>query len=273
MRFLKDLKTKHNCLDCGLRNSSFFCSFSPPTLQIFDGIKVANTYPKGSCLFIEGQPATGIFMLCRGRVKLTTHSRNGKALILRIAGPGEVLGLSSAVSDSANKTTAEVIEPCQVNFVSRSDFCRFLEQNADAGMNAIHQLSFQYKKAYTQIRSLGLSTGAADKLARLLLEWSKDVPSSNGSVHLKISFSHEEIAEMIGTSRETVTRLLKDFRERDLITIKGSDLYIRNKHKLEATIGNEKKPKSVRLHDTPRSGISDGCSRANVTVTTLTYLL
>lgn len=246
MKVLNDFKIQYKCLDCNLRNSSFFCNFSPPTLQSFEAIKITNAYPKGGHLFIEGQPSDGIFMLCRGRVKLTTHSRNGKALILRIAAPGEVLGLSAAISESVNETTAEAIEPCQVNFVRKSEFCRFLERNADAGMNALQQLSLQYKKAYMQIRSLGLSTCVADKLATLLLEWSKDTPSNNGSIHLKISFSHEEIAEMIGTSRETVTRLLKDFRERDLISIKGSDLYIGNKHKLEATIGNGKKTKPVR---------------------------
>lgn len=241
-----DFEIQYKCLDCDLRNSSFFCNFEPTTLKIFEGIKITNTYSKGSCLFVEGQPADGIFMLCRGRVKLITNSRNGKALILRIASPGEVLGLSATVSNSEHETTAEVIEACQVNFVRKHDFHRFLEQNADAGMNAIHQLSRQYKIAYMQIRSLGLSSCVADKLARLLLEWSKNSPSNNGSVHLKVSFSHEEIAEMIGTSRETVTRLLKDFRERGLITIKGSDLYLMDTHKLEATIGESKKIKSVR---------------------------
>lgn len=242
---MDDSKIQYKCLDCELRRSSFFCELSPATLQIFESIKVTTTYPKGSRLFIEGQPSEGIFMLCRGRVKLTMHSPNGKALILRIAVPGEVLGLSASISDSLNETTAEVIESCQVSFVRKSEFYRFLEQNADAGMNAIRQLSLQYKTAYTQIRSLGLSTCVADKLAALILGWSLGAPSNNGGVHVKVSFSHEEIAEMIGTSRETVTRLLKDFRERDLITIKGSDLYIRDKHKLEATIGNAKKAKSV----------------------------
>ncbi len=95
MKVLKDFKLQNKCLDCDLRNSSFFCNFSPTTLQSFESIKTTNAYPKGSHLFIEGQPSNGIFMLCRGRVKLTTYSRNGKALILRIAVPGEILGLSA----------------------------------------------------------------------------------------------------------------------------------------------------------------------------------
>jgi CRP/FNR family transcriptional regulator, cyclic AMP receptor protein len=238
MRFLDDFKTQNKCGDCGLRGPNFFCNFSESSLKHFQAIKITNSYPKGARLFVEGQPTDGIFMLCRGRVKLTTHSRNGKSLILRIAEPGEVLGLSAAISGSVSESTAEVIEPCQVNFVLKSEFRRFLEQNADAGMNALHQLSTQYKKAHMQIRSLGLSACVADKLATLLLEWSKNEPSNNGSVYLNNTFSHEEIAEMIGTSRETVTRILKDFRVRELISIKGANLCIRNTRNLEAAISS-----------------------------------
>lgn len=238
MRALDDFKIQNKCGDCGLRDSNFFCNFSGLSLQHFQTIKITNTYPKGAHLFIEGQPTDGIYMLCKGRVKLTTHSRNGKSLILRIAVPGEVLGLSAVISGSVSESTAEVIEPCQVNFVLKSEFRRFLEQNADAGMNALHQLSRQYKQAHTQIRSLGLSACVADKLALLLLEWSKNEPSNNGSVHLNNTFSHEEIAEMIGTSRETVSRVLKDFRVRDLISIKGPSLFIPNTRNLEAVIGS-----------------------------------
>ena len=152
--------------------------------------------------------------------------------------PGEVLGLSSAVSGSPSETTAEVIEARQVNFVLKSDFRRFLERNADAGINALRQLSLQYKKAYMQIRSLGLSNCVADKVASLLLEWSRSEPGNNGSVRIRNRYSHEEIAEMIGTSRETVTRILKDFRTRDLISIHGNDLHIPNTRRLEAMIGS-----------------------------------
>lgn len=236
MKIRNDIKIQNRCHDCNFRGSDFFCNFSDPTLKCFQSIKITNAYPKGAQLLVEGQPSDGVFVLCQGRVKLTTHSRNGRSLILRIAAPGEVLGLSAAISESSSETTAEVIDPCQVNFIPRSQFRRFLEQNSDAGMNALRQLSAQYKKAYRQIRSLGLSTRVADKLATLLLEWTGTDPASSESVHIENHFSHEEIAEMIGTSRETVTRILKDFRTRDLISIKGADLYIPSTRKLEETI-------------------------------------
>jgi CRP/FNR family cyclic AMP-dependent transcriptional regulator len=234
---MNDLKIQNKCCDCSLRNTKFFCDFSYATTQLFQAIKITKGYAKGFRLFTEGQQAAGIFILCRGRVKLTTHSRAGKALILRIAEAGEVLGLYASVSGSFHEATAEMIEDCQVNFVELSEFRRFLEQNPEAAMNALRDLSRQYKKAYLQVRSLGLSTCVADKLATILLEWSKDVQSVNGSIHLKNPFSHEAIAEMIGTSRETVTRLLKELREKDLITVSGTDLFIRDRIQLEATIG------------------------------------
>ena len=176
-------------------------------------------------------------MLCQGRVKLSTCSRDGKVIILRVAEAGEVLGLSAAVSDSNYEATAEVIETCQVNFVRKGEFLRFLQQNPEACFSAMKQLSYKYHKAYIQIRSFGLSSFAADKLAKLLLEWCKENSNGGGSIHLKISYTHEEIAEMIGTSRETVTRILKNFRERKLIALKGSDLIIHDPKKLDATIG------------------------------------
>lgn len=176
-------------------------------------------------------------MLCQGRVKLSTCSRDGKVIILRIAGAGEVLGLSATVSDLNYESTAEVLEPCQVNFVRKEDFLRLLMQNPEACFSAMKQLSGKYHKAYVQIRSFGLSHTAADKLAKLMLEWCKTNGNGNGTVHLKIPYTHEEIAEMIGTSRETVTRLLKDFKARKLISAKGSDFIIHDRVKLDATIG------------------------------------
>ena len=237
LKIQHNLKMQHRCGECGMREESFFCHLEQSDLQAFESLKITNGYPKGSTLFIEGQPANGIYMLCQGRVKLSTCSRDGKIIILRIAEPGEVLGLSATVSGSVYEATAEVLDSCQVNFVRKDDFLRFLQQNAEAGFSAAKQLSRNYHTAFTQICSLALSSSVADKLAKLFLGWCEGASSSNGSVHLKITYTHEEIAEMIGTSRETVSRLLKDFRDRKLITLKGSDLIVHDVEKLEAAIG------------------------------------
>ena len=243
MKALNNFKIQYKCLDCKLSLEHFFCNLSESTRQTFESLKITNAYPKGATLFMEGHPSNGIFMLCQGRIKLSTCSRDGKVIILRIAEAGEVLGLSATVSDLNYESTAEVLEPCQVNFVRKDDFLRFLANNNEACFSAVKQISNKYHTAYIQVRSFGLSHTASDKMAKLLLEWAKTNSHDKSSgIHLKISYTHEEIAEMIGTSRETVTRILKDFRNRKLISLKGSDLIIHDEKRLDAIIGVRTKP-------------------------------
>jgi len=238
MQTLNNLKIQHKCSDCEMRSNNFFCNLQNSNLKIFESLKITNAYPKGSTLFMQGQNANGVYVLCQGRVKISTCSRDGKVIILHIAEPGEVLGLSSAVSNSVHIGTAEVLESCQVNFVKTDDFLAYLRQNTEACLSAVKQLGQNYQTAYLQICSLGLSNSVSDRLATLFLGWCETSCTNQDRVHLKISYTHEEIAQMIGTSRETVTRLLKDFRKRQWITLKGSDLVINNKKQLERSIGS-----------------------------------
>jgi CRP/FNR family transcriptional regulator len=241
MKVANNIEIQHKCENCELRTENFFCNLREANLKMFESLKITNAYPKGSTLFMQGQPSNGVYILCQGRVKLSTYSKDGKAIILHIAAPGEVLGLSSTVSDSFHVATAEVLEPCQVNFVRNDDFLNFLQHNAEACLSAVKQLSQNYQTAYLQICSLGLSTSVADKLALLFLGWCKASCEDHEGIHLKITYTHEEIAQMIGTSRETVTRLLKDFKDRRLISIKGSDLTIHDRDELESSIGTKTK--------------------------------
>jgi CRP/FNR family transcriptional regulator len=166
---------------------------------------------------------------------LSICSTDGKTLILKVAEPGEVLGLSATVSGKAYELTAETLDPCQVNFVKREDFLRFLRDHADACFRVAEQLSDKYNAACHEIRSLGLSHSAAEKLAKLLLEWSvKNGESNKVEPRLKLALTHEEIAQMIGTSRETVTRLFADLKKRQIVMAKGSTLMIRNKAALKS---------------------------------------
>jgi len=224
-----------SCFTCKLRANRIFCDLPTAALQSFEAIKYASAYPKGAVLFVEGQAPRGIFVLCKGRVKLSICSTDGKTLILKIAEPGEVLGLSATVSGKPYELTAETIDPCQVNFVKREDFLRFLREHSDACFRVAEQLSEKYNTACHEIRSLGLSHSAAEKLAKLLLEWSsKNGENTKQEPRIKLALTHEEIAQMIGTSRETVTRLFAELKKRQIVHAKGSTLLIRNKAALKA---------------------------------------
>lgn len=232
------LQLVENCIICKLRSDNFFCALPPAALQAFEKIKFATAYPRGAILFVEGQPPRGIYMLCKGRVKLSVNSAEGKTLILKIAEPGEVLGLHACVSGMSYELTAETIQPCQVNFVRRDDFLRFLHEHGSACLQAAHHLSDNCHSAYDLIRSLGLSHSAGEKLARFLLELSTDGEKTGDGIRAKMGLTHEEIAQIIGTSRETVTRLLAEFKRKKFASLKGSTLLIHNKPELEKLVGS-----------------------------------
>jgi len=218
-----------SCLTCKLRADRIFCDLPASALHAFESIKYATAYPQGAVLFVEGQVPRGIFVLCKGSVKLSINSPNGRTMIVKLAEPGEVLGLSATISDKPYEVTAETLDPCQVNFVKRDDFLRFLKEDVEACFKVAEQLSDKYHTACQEVRSLGLSHSASEKLANLLLEWScKNGESAKAEPRLKLRLTHEEIAQMIGTSRETVTRLFAEMKRRQIVQSKGSTLLIRN---------------------------------------------
>jgi len=236
MRAPYGLEIIENCLACPHREERLFCNLPEPSVRALTTITSSASYPKGATLFVEGQPARGVFVLCSGRVKLSTSSADGKTLILRIAEPGEVLGLPATVTGACYELTADVIEPAQANFISRTEFLNFLRENGEAALRVAQQLGETYHAAVAEMRTIGLSHSAGEKLARFLLEWAANYPEEKGQVRIKLTLTHEEIAQMIGSSRETVTRLLADFRKKQLLQVMGSTLIIKNKAALESII-------------------------------------
>jgi CRP/FNR family transcriptional regulator, cyclic AMP receptor protein len=228
-----------SCLTCKMRADRIFCDLSTAALQSFERIKYASAYPKGAVLFLEGQAPRGIFVLCKGQVKLSLSARDGKTLILKIVEPGEVLGLSATVSGKPYELTAQTIDPCQVSFVKREDLIRFLKENSDACFKVAEQLSVKYNTTCHELRSLGLSHSAGQKLAKLLLEWSsRNGESAKVEPGVRLALTHDEISQMIGTSRETVTRLFADLKERHIVQSNRFTLLIRNKDALELLASN-----------------------------------
>ena len=216
-----------SCADCAVRGEGYFCQLPAAILEDFEEIKYSTVFPKGSILFVEGLAPRGVFLLCTGRVKLSTCSSDGKALITQIAEPGELLGLSASISGTPYEVTAETLSPCQVNFIRRDDFLRFVAKHGLVCLRAAEHLSNSYHNACQQVRSLGLSRSTAEKLAKLILDWGERAgrPTDRG-VLVKLTLTHEEIAQLIGASRETVTRLLSEFKSKQLIKGKGSTLII-----------------------------------------------
>ena len=224
------------CIGCQGHLPQSFSAMSPESRRAFEQIVHSYFYPQGTILFLEGQASRGVFMLCSGRAKLSFSSGNGKSL-MRVTEPGEILGLSAVISGRPYEVSAEMQNDGRVNFVPREMFLRFLHDHGEASLRVAELLSRNYYTVCDQVRSLALSDSVVEKLAKLLLGWcTSEGKETDRGIHLKISLTHGEIGQMISASRETVTRLLGDLRNKRVIELKGSSLFICNKAALERIV-------------------------------------
>lgn len=233
MRAPYGLNIIDNCVTCPVREEHLFCNLPAAAVQKLDRIKSTAVYPKSAMLFIEGQQPRGVFVLCAGKVKLSTSSREGKTIITKLSEAGDVLGLNASISNRPYEVTAEMVEPGQANFIARDAFLDFLREHGEVAVRVAEQLSRNYYTAYEEIRTLGLTTSPAEKFAKLLLSWSPDSKDAAKTSQISMTLTHEEIAEMIGTTRETVSRLFSEFKKKQWLQVKGATLTIRNKEALE----------------------------------------
>jgi len=222
-----------NCLSCSLRQSGDFCNLSEPLMTVFNGMGHLTLYPANATLLVEGHSPRGIYIACSGRAKLSVEARDGKTIILKIAGDRQVLGLSAVVTGGASPVTVTTIELCQIKFVEGDSFLRMIERDSHAALACATLLAREVTTSFDDVHDLLLARSSTEKLARLLLSWVAGEPR-NRELRVTTEFTHEEIAQMIGSSRETVTRLLSDLKRKDLIRVEGATLVIPNRIALQA---------------------------------------
>ena len=208
-------------------------------LRGLESIKTSSIYPRGVVLFSEGQRPRGVYILCEGRAKISVASSEGKTLVLKIAEPGDVLGLNSVLMENAALATVETIDRCRIDFVSRQDFILLLEGDRVGYLNIARAISEELSGLMDHTRLLVLSESAAEKLAKLLLSWCnlKGKRTPQGT-QIECGLTHAELAQLICTSRETVTRILGEFQRTGTIAFKGSVIIVKNPKALELLARN-----------------------------------
>ena len=210
----------------------FIRKFSPAAQKDLLSLATASPYPAGHVLFAEKEPPRGVYVVLEGDVKLSINSSDGHRLSLRIARKGEILGLSSTLSGSPYEVTAELLYPSKIAPIGRREFLGFLMRHLEAYQTVSEELTREFTMACEQLRTVGLGCSAPEKLARLLLEWSKNGQPVESGARFRFPFTHEEVGEFIGASRETVTRTLTAFKNRRLVSFSGSTLTIPNTNAL-----------------------------------------
>jgi CRP/FNR family cyclic AMP-dependent transcriptional regulator len=203
-----------------------FSNLQDETQSRFDAISVQTSFARGENLFVEGEEQQYVFVVCSGRVKISVSSRDGKTAILRIAGRGDILGLSAAMARSAHDVTATALEPCMVKSLRIKDFLSLLQNDAEAAREATRCVLQEYKFVFNNVCRLALPSTVAGRLANLLLEWCDALPIQHLHSRVTMALTQEEIASMTGTSRETVSRVLQQFQRDKVIAIKGASLTV-----------------------------------------------
>ncbi len=213
-----------------------FCDLPPSIANTLEQEALTTTYPTGAVLFAEGQAPRGVFIVRRGRVKLSICGSDGRTLILRIVDPGCPLGVAAVVSGRPYEATAETQEPSEISFLRHSDLLQLMRQHGEFALWVTQHISADYASTCREIRDLILSDSASEKLARLLVGWLDQNTTSKNPSQMKLALTHEEIGQMIGSSRETVSRLFAGFKKQRIIQQTGSTLVIPNRVALESLI-------------------------------------
>ena len=213
-----------------------FCSLPPAVADALEQAAITTSYPTGAVLFAEGQAPRGVFIVRRGRVKLSICGTDGRTLILRIVDTGCPLGVAAVVSGRQYEATAETQEPSEVSFLRHSDLLRLMRLHGEFALWVTQHISRDYAATCREIRDLILSDSASEKLARLLVGWLDQNTGSKNPAQMKLALTHEEIGQMIGSSRETVSRLFAGFKKQRLIQQSGSTLVIPDRVALESLI-------------------------------------
>jgi CRP/FNR family transcriptional regulator, cyclic AMP receptor protein len=184
-------------------------------------------HDRGIVLFAEGDPVRGVYVLNKGTAAVSVSSSEGRVVILRLAHAGEVLGLNCVLCNSSYDTTVKTLAPCCIDFMSCAELMEFIERSQDGAGALLRLLSRELTQLTERTRSLLLPKTASARLANLLLEFGRD------STRIERVVTQEEIAQLIGSSRETVTRLLTILRTRNIIQVTSDSFVIRDRRALE----------------------------------------
>jgi CRP-like cAMP-binding protein len=222
-----------NCENCQSVERGIFCDLEQAALADVSHNKVMNSYKKGQTIFFQGNPPFGLYCIAQGKIKVSKVGNDGKESIIRIAGPGDVLGHRSLFSKENYSATATVIEDAAICFLDKNYIYGALKTDPTIALNLIQKLSKDMGAAETRNASMSQKS-ARERLAELFLTFMKNYgqEESDGRVRLDIKLNRDEIASIVGTAHETIIRLISEFKEEGILEQEGKVIFICDEEKL-----------------------------------------
>lgn len=228
------------CSSCLCKSSCILSHLEPQDIKIWETLQTRKTYTRNETIFREGDQATGIYLVCKGMVKLSKAHSDGHQFIVRIVTPGHFFGLPPLICNRNHFTTSQAVDSVMLEYVPREKFMEFLKDHSQFTIQLIDKVANELCLARTRLRDFGCKNGR-QRLADLLLWLGEEFghPSSQG-VELNIVLSRADIAGMAGLTTETTIRLLSSFRTEEMIEI-GSHkkIYLTDTGKLRNEVGDD----------------------------------
>lgn len=215
-----------HCAICGQRTSGVFCGLEGKNLEILDREKIVYEYARGQTLFYEGHRATTVYSIYSGRVRLFKVGRKDEETTIRLLGPGDIVGYRAMLANEPYAATAEAVESCTVCAISRDTIFKLLRQSPELALEMLARLSRELRTSEDQMISL-LQESVRQRTARLLL-WLAEQGGGDAGASIDVPLRRKELAQMVGTTPETLSRTLRQFADRELIELSRSNIRIIN---------------------------------------------
>ncbi|WP_313901064.1 Crp/Fnr family transcriptional regulator [Occallatibacter riparius] len=224
------------CAACSNRRPGWFCSLGSAVLADLELATSTIALPAQAPLFTQGEDARCLYLICSGYMKLTSCRAHDKQMIVRVAGPGSMLGLYAVLSHGVYEVSAESLTPAQLRPVERDRFQSFLRAHKEAQMRAVQCICQEYRFALQDACRIALAETVAGRLGHLLVDLGNQIGETlpSGEIRFPLLLTHEEMASMTCTTRETVTRTLGQFRKDGWISIEDALVTIHHLDPLES---------------------------------------
>ncbi len=231
------------CGRCGAHSHSPFNVCQAAELSKLDSSKVSNRYKRGQVIFFEGNNPMGLFCVSQGTIKVYKTSADGKEQILRFAGPGDFLGYRALVAEEPYSASAETLEDAMICYIPKEAFLKTMAAEPELSKQMLKTLCHELGVANERILHMA-QKNVRERLAETLLLLQETyiktkrvhtLSEAEVPLDLCLQLPREDIANLTGSSTETVIRLLSEFKDEGLIALKGKEIRILNQAKLERT--------------------------------------
>jgi CRP/FNR family transcriptional regulator, cyclic AMP receptor protein len=206
-----------------LRNVPLFSLLPVDQLLLLTQVVLRKPYPKNSTVIAAGDSADALYIVISGRVKVTMSDNEGREVILAILNQGEVFGEMGLIDQAPRSATVVAMESCELLTITRADFTKCLQKNFDLTMNVIRGLVKRLREADKNIGSLALMD-VCGRVARLLMEMAETV---DGQKVITKKLPKQQIAKMVGATREMVTRVMKQLETSGHIEVRAHQILLR----------------------------------------------